>query len=110
MNLASLGQVFLIWILLSITLGNCATSKFKVHNVLANLDESIIRFNVFPMLLGDVNERRHPLCFWWKEPRQYAHWELVETNVWHTTPEIRDRKFLLHYKMSFEAFNNLVWS
>jgi hypothetical protein len=87
MNLASLGQVFLIWILLSITLGNCATSKFKVHNVLANLDESIIRFNVFPMLLDDVNERRHPLCFWWKEPRQYAHWELVETNVWQTTPE-----------------------
>jgi hypothetical protein len=32
----------------------------------------------------------------------------VETNVWHTTPEIRDRKFLLHYRMSFEAFNNLV--
>jgi len=24
--------------------------------------------------------------------------------------KIRDRKFLLHYRMSFEAFNNLVWS
>jgi hypothetical protein len=56
MDLASLGQVFLIWILfvtfqvfliwmlLSITLGNCATSKFKVHNVLSNLDETTIDF------------------------------------------------------------------
>ncbi len=60
------------------------------------------------MLLANVNGRRHPPCFWWKEPRQYTHWDLVETNVWHTTPEIRDRKFLLHYRMSFEAFNNLV--
>ncbi len=32
----------------------------------------------------------------------------METNVWHTTLEIGDRKFLLYYKMSFEAFNNLV--
>jgi hypothetical protein len=108
MDLASLGQVFLIWILLSLTLGDCATSRSKVRNVLSNLDGSIIRFHVFPMLLVGVNERRHPPRFWWKEPRQYTHWELVETNVWHTTLEIRDRKFLLHYRMSFEAFNNLV--
>jgi len=44
MDLASLGQVFLIWMLLFVTLGNCATSKFKVSNVLSNLDESIIDF------------------------------------------------------------------
>jgi hypothetical protein len=51
--------------LFSITLGNCATSKSKLHDVLSNLDESIIRFNVFPMFLANV---RHPLNFWWKEP------------------------------------------
>ncbi len=28
--------------------------------------------------------------------------------MWHTILEIRDRKFLLHYKVSFEAYNNLV--
>jgi hypothetical protein len=81
MNLASLGQVFLIWMLLSVTLGNCATSKFKVHNVLANLDGSIIRFNVFPMFLTDMNGRRHPSRFWWKEPRQYTHWEPTHIGI-----------------------------
>jgi hypothetical protein len=42
MDLASLGQVFLIWMLLSVTFENCATSKFKVRNVLSNLDGNII--------------------------------------------------------------------
>ncbi len=42
LNLASIGQIFLIWMLFSVALGNCATSKFKVHNVLSNLDGSII--------------------------------------------------------------------
>jgi hypothetical protein len=60
------------------------------------------------MFLASVNGRRHPSCFWWKEPKQCTHWDLVETIVWHTILEIRDRKFLLHYKVSFEAYNNLV--
>ncbi len=66
-DLASLGQVFLIWMLLFVTLGNCATSKSKVCNVPSNLDGSIIGFNVFPMLLVGVNGRKHPPRFWWKE-------------------------------------------
>jgi hypothetical protein len=65
MNLASFGQV--IWMLFFITLGNCVTSESKVCNVFSNLDESMIRFNVVPMLWDYVNRRRHPLCFWWKE-------------------------------------------
>jgi hypothetical protein len=58
MDLTSFGQVFIIWMLLSITLWNCATSKSKVHNVLSNLDGNIIGFNVFLMLLANVNGRR----------------------------------------------------
>jgi hypothetical protein len=42
MDLASVGQVFLISMLLYVTLENCATSKFKVCNVLSNLGGSII--------------------------------------------------------------------
>jgi len=79
-----------------------------VHNVLSNLDGSIIGFNVFLMILASVNGRKYPPHFWWKKPKQYTHWDLVETNVWHTTPKIKNRKFLLYYRMSFEAFNNLV--
>lgn len=32
----------------------------------------------------------------------------METNVWHSTLEMRDTKILLHYRMNFEAFNNLI--
>ncbi len=32
----------------------------------------------------------------------------METNVWHTTLKMKDRFFLLHDKIYFEAFNNLV--
>jgi hypothetical protein len=58
--------------------------KSEGHNVLSNLDGNIIRFSVFSMFLASVNRKRHPLHFWWKEPRQYTYWDLVETNVWHT--------------------------
>jgi hypothetical protein len=37
-----------------------------------------------------------------------THWNFVETNVWHSTLEMRDRKILFHYRMNFEAFNNLI--
>jgi hypothetical protein len=63
MDLASLGQIFLIWMLFSITLGNCAISKSKVRNVLSNLNGSIIGFNVFPMFFASVNGRRHHHVF-----------------------------------------------
>lgn len=32
----------------------------------------------------------------------------METHVWGTTFHMRDRKFFLYYRMSYEAFNNLV--
>ncbi len=34
--------------------------------------------------------------------------ENVKTIVWHRTLEMRDRKCLMHYAMSFDTFNNLV--
>jgi hypothetical protein len=45
---------------------------------------------------------------WWKELRQHLQWDFVESIVWHTTLEMRHRKFTNYYRMSFEAFNNLV--
>jgi len=108
MDPASFGQIFLIWMLLFVTLKNCVISKSKVCNVLSNLNGSIIGFNLFPMFLANVNEKRHQSCFWWKKLRQYTRWDLVETNVWRTTLEIKDWKFMLHYIISFKAFKNLV--
>jgi hypothetical protein len=34
--------------------------------------------------------------------------DFVESTLWHTTPEMRNRKFMGYYRMSFEAFNSLV--
>ncbi len=59
MDMASLGQVFLILMLFSITLGNCATSISKVHNVFSNLHGNIIGFNVFSMLWAGASRRKH---------------------------------------------------
>ncbi len=94
--------------LLFFTPGNCATFKYKVYNVLSILDGNMIWFNVFPMFWVDVNRKKYPPCLWWEKPRWYIYWDLVETNLWHTTLEMKDMKFLLHYKMNFEILNNLV--
>ncbi len=44
----------------------------------------------------------------WVEPKQRTQWEMVEAIVWHTTPEMKDKKYLMCYPMTFDAFNVLV--
>jgi len=44
----------------------------------------------------------------WIELKKKTHCKNVEAIVWHTTFEMRDIKYLMHYTMSFDAFNNLV--
>ncbi len=44
----------------------------------------------------------------WVEPKQRTHWEMVEAIVWHTTPEMRDKKCLMYYWMTLYACNVLV--
>ncbi len=52
--------------------------------------------------------KRHPPQLWWKEPRQSTHGDQVEVDVCHTALEMRDRKYIMHYKMTFDAFQKLV--
>jgi hypothetical protein len=33
---------------------------------------------------------------------------MVDAIVWHTTPEMKDRNYLMYYWMTFDAFNVLV--
>jgi hypothetical protein len=63
MDSASFGQVFFIWMLLSITLGNCAISKSKVHNLLSNLDGSIIGFKCLFNVLGQCELKETSIAF-----------------------------------------------
>ena len=52
--------------------------------------------------------RRFPQRLWWIEPKQNIHYDVVEGDVWHTTPDILDRKYRKSYRMSFMAFEHLV--
>ena len=36
------------------------------------------------------------------------HYDVVEGDVWHTTPDMLDRKYRKSYRMSFLAFEHLV--
>jgi hypothetical protein len=44
----------------------------------------------------------------WVESKQKTHCKNVDVIVWHTTSRMRDKKYLMHYTMSFDVFNNLV--
>jgi hypothetical protein len=66
-------------------------------------------FGVQPILWTLLSKRKkHCSQLFWVEPKQRPHWEMVEAIVWHTTLEIRDIKYLMYYRMTFDAFNVLV--
>jgi hypothetical protein len=103
-----IGRVLLIRILFSMTLGNSALFKSRVHNCFFHNDPSI-GFHFLPFLSAILSRKRFPSWLWWKEPpRQHVQWDFVESTVGHTTFEVRHRKFMGYYRMSFGTFNNLV--
>ncbi len=102
------GRVILIWMLLSVTLGNSLFCTSWARDLLfQNLSSSM--FGVQPILWTLLRKRKKH-CNWlfWVEPKQRTHWEMVEVIVWHKTPKMRDRKYLMYYQMIFDAFNVLV--
>jgi hypothetical protein len=62
----------------------------------------------FPMVVIYSWMRRFPQRFWWVEPKQNVQYDVVEGDVWHTTPQILDRKYRINYRMSYLAFEHLV--
>jgi hypothetical protein len=63
MDPVSFGQVFFIWMLLFVTLGNCAISKSKLHNVLSSLDGSIIGFKCLFNVLDQCELEETSIAF-----------------------------------------------
>jgi hypothetical protein len=100
-------RVLLIWMLLSVTLENCALFKSGVCNFFFHNDPSI-GFHFLPILSAILSRKRSPSRLWWKETKQHVQWDFVESIIWHTTPEMKHSKFTSYYRMSFQAFNNLV--
>jgi hypothetical protein len=62
----------------------------------------------FPVVMIYSWMRRFSQWLWWVEPKQNVHYDVVEWDVWHTTPEMLDRKYRKNYRMSYLAFEHLV--
>ena len=62
----------------------------------------------FPVVVIYSWMRRFPQRLWWVEPKQNVHYDVVEGDVWHTTPKMLDRKYRKSYRMSYLAFEQLV--
>lgn len=54
--------------------------------VMLDLLETSVAIRCIPMVVVGTWMRRFPPRFWWMEPRQYVHHDVVENDVWHTTP------------------------
>ena len=52
--------------------------------------------------------QRFPQQLLWIELKQKVHYDVVEGDVWHTTPNMLDRKYQKSYRMNFLAIEHLV--
>ncbi len=108
MGPTSVGKIFLIWILLSITFTNSIVIKSRLCTLFF-YNEPNLGMKLLPLTWGVfATLKRHPPQLWWKKPRQSTHGYQVEANVWHTTPKMKDKKYIMHYKMTFDVFQKLV--
>ena len=63
---------------------------------------------LFPIIMIMAWRQRFPRRMWWVEPRQYIHDNIVEGDIWHTTPQMLDIKYWQTYRMEFITFEALV--
>ena len=70
--------------------------------------DSSVGAHYFPVVVFYSWMRRFLQRMWWVEPKQNVHYDVVEGDVWHTTPEMLDRKYRRSYRMSYLAFEHLV--
>jgi hypothetical protein len=52
--------------------------------------------------------QRFPRRMWWVEPRQYIHHDIVEGDLWHTSPQMLNLRYWQIYHMEFLALG-LWW-
>ena len=86
------------------------TFHSKRHHtpVLVDLLETFTAVCCIPTVIVATWMRRFPLWFWWMKPRQYVHHDVVENDVWHTTPQMSNLKHWQIFRMTFMAFEQLV--
>ena len=62
----------------------------------------------FPLVAIYSWMRRFPQRLWWIESKQNIPYDVVEGDVWHTTPDMLDQKYRKTYRRSFLTFEQLV--
>ncbi len=56
----------------------------QVKNLLLKFEVPLI-FQVMPIIFSFLAyQESKPHKIWWKKPRQFTHWDLIERVVWHT--------------------------
>ena len=106
------GMVVLIWMLLSMSLGNCAISKSRVYIPKSRAWEvldSMHGMYVVPLIWALGRRKNCEPRLFWIEPRQETQWNYVEPIIWRATGDMQYRKFIRFYRMSPEAFEHLVY-
>ena len=68
----------------------------------------VLGLGVFAVVVVYSWMQRFPQRLWWIELKQNVHYDVVEGDIWHTTPDMLDHKYKKNYRMSFLAFEHLV--
>jgi hypothetical protein len=67
----------------------------KVKNLLLEFEVPLI-FRVMPIIFSLLAyQESKPHKIWWKEPRQFTNWDLIEKVVWHTNLENEGHKIFI---------------
>ncbi len=75
--------------------------------LVANLEKSLLEwFMPYFLLLIWRNKVRNRM--WGFEPWQKLHFDVIESDVWHCTSRMFDRKYFQSYKMTFLTFEYLL--
>jgi hypothetical protein len=100
-------EIILIFFAFMVVFLTFPIRRARVRPTLDLLDGSV-GARYFPIVVVYSWMRRFPQRLWWIEPKQNIHYDIVEGDVWHTTPDMLDRKYRQTYRMSYLAFEQLV--
>ena len=83
--------------------------RLRTLDGVCTVSETSLASRVLPIILSMIAHIvKVPGSEWWKEPRQYTHWQEIEGNAWQTDTKFCDDKYKLAYRMPYAAFQFLV--
>jgi len=80
----------------------------EVPIVPVEIEEGLGCRHLLPVIAAMIWRQHFPSRMWWVEPRQYIHHDVVESDVWHTSPQMLNLRYWQTYRMDFLSFEALV--